>query len=297
MCVLGLFDASPRAKSPKAGPRTLKQSSIVKICSTSLFEITLISPSTLLEDHSYWLSNIEVPCPKRMLSQRKNGFGAIDAQSSGRPVWQKSLKLDLLIDVVMLVGSTWYTIVALGYPSGAGRVPAAVSAVVVFIAIFRVIFDIRKLMMIKPWRRYPDAESQGQDSRLLSETPGLPEGVSAGNQGSPHDASLGDLVRQGSVATIEAPEYAEESQMNGLRHSVGWRELMSLGWLLIFLASTILFGFRIGIPLAGGIYSLVGVRWPKTWQRAVFVVATVVVLYILILAFVDTLHYSFSGII
>ncbi len=232
-----------------------------------------------------------------MLSQRKNGFGAIDAQSSGRPVWQKSLKLDLLIDVVMLVGSTWYTIVALGYPSGAGRVPAAVSAVVVFIAIFRVIFDIRKLMMIKPWRRYPDAESQGQDSRLLSETPGLPEGVSAGNQGSPHDASLGDLVRQGSVATIEAPEYAEESQMNGLRHSVGWRELMSLGWLLIFLASTILFGFRIGIPLAGGIYSLVGVRWPKTWQRAVFVVATVVVLYILILAFVDTLHYSFSGII
>ena len=84
---------------------------------------------------------------------------------------------------------------------------------------------------------------------------------------------------------------------DGRRNSVGLRELVSLGWFVMFILSTVLFGFRFGIPLAGGIYSLAGVRWSSVWQRAVFVAATVIILYLIIMVFIDTLHYTFSGII
>ncbi len=239
-----------------------------------------------------------IPSTKRMLSQRRNSLDAYTggAHIPGQADWQSNINLELLIDVVMLVGSTWYMIVAFGYPSGAGRVAGAVSAVVVFIAVFRVIFDARKFMIFRGRRQDPETESGGQEPIVPQQGSGAPLGEAEGIP-DVQGATLEALVRQGAVATVEAPEYSDEPQQGGRRHSVGLRELVSLGWFAMFIVSTVIFGFRIGIPLAGGIYSLVGVRWSRTWQRAVFVVATVIVLYLLIMVFVDTLHYTFSGII
>lgn len=239
-----------------------------------------------------------VPSTKRMLAQRRNNADLIggNEQLNGDSNQRASLKLEFLIDVVMLVGSAWYMIVALGYPTGAGRVPAVISAVVVFIAIFRVIFDIRKFVILRSLLGSSSVAPGNVGSTLTTAgSPGV-DGTTEEKQDFP-SAALGTLLQRGSVATVDVPEFEEKPEQHGQRYSVGWRQLMSLGWFALFIFTTVLLGFRIGIPLAGGIYSLIGVRWPKTWQRVAFIFATVIVLYLLIAVFVDTLHYTFAGLI
>ena len=239
-----------------------------------------------------------IPSTKRMLLQRRNSADGsfVGTHVPGLTGSKSNINLELPIDLIMLVGSTWYTIVAFGYPSGAGRVAGVVSSVMVFIAIFRVIFDARKFMIIRARRHSLDIESGAPESTTPAEGSKLLLGETAANSGF-QAVSLEAPLLHGAVATVEAPEYSDEPQQGSRHHSAGLRELVSLGWFAMFIMSTVIFGFRFGIPLAGGIYSLVGVRWSRTWQRVVFVAATVIILYILIMVFIDTLHYTFSGII
>jgi len=233
-----------------------------------------------------------------MLLQRRNGAddSSFGTHVPGLTGSKSNINLELPIDVIMLVGSTWYTIVAFGYPSGAGRVAGSVSSVMVIVAIFRVIFDTRKFMNIRSARHSQEVEFGAPESTAPEEGSKLLLGETAANSGF-QGASFDAPLLQGAVATVEAPEYSDEPQQGSRRHSAGVRELVSLGWFAMFILSTVIFGFRFGIPLAGGIYSLVGVRWSRAWQRVVFVAATVIILYLLIMVFIDTLHYTFSGII
>lgn len=252
------------------------------------------------------------PGVRQILRNRGSLFGDYSLESpsmtpSDAGAAASSIVIELIIDVVLLVGSTWYFLVGIGYPSGAGHIPAGVSAVVVVIAVFRVAVDSRRLVV-----------SRARRSLAPSDAEEGPEGLERGEEvhgGHLGDASVGmqpeaidsepsllgsDQAGARTMSAVMESEQLAESGMGqqlGARHSAGWRELMALAWLAVFIASTVLFGFKVGIPLAGGIYSLIGVKWDRTWKRGVFVVATVVVLYALIMVFIDTLHYTFSGIV
>ncbi|MDA8270623.1 MAG: tripartite tricarboxylate transporter permease [Actinomycetota bacterium] len=244
-----------------------------------------------------------VPSMRRMLSQRGSILEAhAPGGSEGEAGEERpgsNIIIEVIVDAVVLVGSAWYFIVSLGYPSGAGRIPAGVSGVVVVIGLFRVVVDSRRLMLSRVRHSFPGTRGYRSDDVSLSEKG--PTGVSGGlsrleNVGSADTEGSRAVLHESGSLMVEASESLEIPEKVSLRHSGGWREIMALIWFGGFIFSTALFGFKVGIPLAGGIYSLVGVRWSKSWQRALFVVVTVVLLYLLILVFVDTLHYTYSGI-
>ena len=243
-----------------------------------------------------------IPSVKRMISQRGSMLAAYapgTAQEAGEARPGSNIVFEVIVDAVVLVGSAWYFIVSLGYPSGAGRIPAGVSAVVVVIGLIRVVVDSRRLMVSRIQHSFRGAGQYRPDSeRLIGKEPAgvIGESERLESVGFLEVESSQALLSESGTVMVESREGFEVYEKSGLRHSGGWREIMALIWFAGFIVSTVLFGFKLGIPLAGGIYSLVGVRWSKSWQRALFVVATVVILYLLILVFVDTLHYSYSGI-
>lgn len=70
-----------------------------------------------------------------------------------------------------------------------------------------------------------------------------------------------------------------------------------MGWTAAFVVSVYLFGFKIGLPLAGGLFCIGATRWESRARHAVFTFVVVVVLLFAAIGFIDILHLQYSGLV
>ncbi|TAN25172.1 MAG: hypothetical protein EPN30_05215 [Actinomycetota bacterium] len=243
------------------------------------------------------------PSLKIVLSRWRSNRDRQSAEYSEGSIDLSNIDLEVLIDWVMLIGSALYLRSALGYPQGAGHTPAAISAVVVVIAVFRAAVDTRRLVVARRSRRLAAPIDRDLDEVADFETR-MPSGVSVGTAyeevqaaGNPRPAQVAQSEGASVITASRGLPQESPDGSGAIRHLTGWRELMALVWFGAFILSTVLFGFKVGIPLAGGIYGVLGIKWDNIWKKALFAVAAMAILEVLISIFVGTLHYTFAGIL
>ena len=206
-------------------------------------------------------------------------------------------KLEMVADSLFLVAALYYFFVALGYPRTAGLIPAVTSAVVAFVSLVRLSIGVAKWPMAykAPLRAEGTSESGIADE--LTPAIAAPAGST---DGQPYrGGGLGVKVEQ-AVAFAEAgadPEAGDRLRESAypLSENVSRREGMAILWAGAFVASVILFGFQIGIPVAALAYSIFGIRFQKRIFKYVYVVCTVGVLYLLASEFMAAFHLTFAG--
>lgn len=190
--------------------------------------------------------------------------------------------LEPTFDAAVLVVSLTYLLVALGYPSSAGTVPAAVAAIAVLISAFRLLGDGRAW-----WR----SRRRTTDPIAASPKPPRPDAAPVGRAGT---GGVGEalLVRgiteQGTVEAVAVPED---------RRRLHLREFAALAWTAGFALSAYLLGFEVGIPLASAGYCLGTKTFPTLRGRAVFAVATAVVTGAIAVEFFHLFHFTYSGLL
>ncbi len=73
------------------------------------------------------------------------------------------------------------------------------------------------------------------------------------------------------------------------------REAMGAAWAILFVVSIMLLGFRVGIPVAAGAYSIFVVRFAKRTLRRICTACAVVFLYVPASGFMSAFHPTFAG--
>jgi putative tricarboxylic transport membrane protein len=258
---------------------------------------------------------------------RKAGAGAVTPQRAARGPRAPHPVLEPVTEAVIAVVSIIYLVIALGYPTDAGRIPAIVSALAAVLSLSRLVSWAVQLLTA---RRHPYAAEPGDDF-----TPGVPAaGVTgppepepepaseprawsepmpgpapepmpgmAGRPGSATEPALAPgALALGAVAVDGAPQPGpggiepEPLHPRDRRRRIG-REFAALGWIWAAIILTYLFGFQIGVPVAAAAYCLTSVDWSRRWYRLVFAASVTVVALVIAMGFVSLFHLTFSGLL
>jgi putative tricarboxylic transport membrane protein len=169
--------------------------------------------------------------------------------------------LEPVTEAVIVVLSVIYLIIALGYPTDAGRLPAIVSAIAAAVALFRL---------------------ASRAARALAGT------RRTGSAGRADDGS--------GPAEPGAPAEPERGDEASRRRRTA-RELTALGWIWGAIATSYLFGFEIGVPVAAAAYCLTSVAWGHRWQRPVYAAAVTGVAFVIAYGFVSLFNLTFTGLL
>ena len=197
---------------------------------------------------------------------------------------------------VLIALCALYFIVALGYPTSAGQVPAVVAALVGLISIYEFVrtFNTGHLN-----RR----QQVGMDTEKIvsSATPAL--------QG-PSDISNSENLLEGQASPIQVVTDAEKplvvfessSSSSNLSKGTdeshrGFREIIGLGWVVLYGVSFYVLGAVWGIPVATAIYCALGSRLSNLRQTVIFGVVATATAFVLAYGFVQLFHLSYGGII
>jgi putative tricarboxylic transport membrane protein len=253
---------------------------------------------------------------QRRSGRREPAAAVPQAGGSAEEPWA----LQMIVDGVFAVGSAWYCLVALGYPSAAGTIPAVTAAVVGGVSTIRLVGDVWRWARRRPgWREWIARLSVGRDmSGELVGAPAVVGGPVSSRSALPPRISLRPAARLPRLsATLEparepAPGQAGPSavqQVPAASNPAGdgpgdgvtpfgirVRELAAIAWAASFIGSVLLFGFQVGIPLTAFFYCLLGIRIPSRQVNAVYAVLVVGVLYAIATVFLTEFHLTFSGI-
>jgi putative tricarboxylic transport membrane protein len=219
--------------------------------------------------------------------------------------------LEPVTEAVIAVVSILYMIIAFGYASGAGTVPAIIAALAAVIAIFRLITHavaaVRARLSGAPASSAAVTETSVPAEALASvsvdhpadrEAAGLGEGdrsngaFGSSEFGEPAAGPHAGRDPRYSGPTDETPE-AERSRR---RNRLG-RELGARGWIWGAILAAYLFSFAIGVPLAVLLYCLFGVKWTRRWQRLLYAVAVTAVSFGVCYIFIDLFSLTFNGLL
>lgn len=195
--------------------------------------------------------------------------------------------LEPAADVAIASTCVAYMVLALGYPAGAGQLPAIVSALAGAVALSRLAHHV-VLRRAGRRSREESAKQAAPGTAVLASVGGWDGGPGPSSQPSPAGSSPDSPLQP-----------AAESSPVTARADTGrtWREVVALGWIFTAVLAAYLLGFELGVPAVVAGYCCVstGAKNPK-WKWTFTAAATGAGLGIAY-AFVSLFHLTFSGLL
>lgn len=236
--------------------------------------------------------------------RRRADRGSTRIDTEGRPRMalsdsvanERSLRaLRVITASVVLIGSAWYFATALGYPTAAGVIPAVVALMVSVAAAVEV--GVQVAHLLHRANPVPPADT----AKSLTTPVPSPVALSVALQRSTTSEQMGGgpVPEHGrGVSGHSGIERTTDSvAVARWQDRTGWREAMALVWVGAFTAAVYLFGFEIGLSLAGGLFCITATRWQSRYRQAAFTAVTVATLFLAAVGFVSILHLQYSGLI
>jgi putative tricarboxylic transport membrane protein len=240
---------------------------------------------------------------------RRRGEAVVTPQRAARGPRSPHPVLEPVTEAVIAVVSIVYLVIALGYPTDAGRIPAIVSGLAAALSLARLASWAVKQATA---RRPPADDSAGitQESEITSAlkitpAPELspPSGLSpepapepALAASAPGAVALGALALDGAPPPSPDGTEAEPLAPADRRRRIG-REFAALAWIWAAVVLSYLFGFQIGVPVVAAAYCLTSIDWTHRWQRLTFAASVTVVALGIAIGFVSLFHLTFTGLL
>jgi putative tricarboxylic transport membrane protein len=214
--------------------------------------------------------------------------------------------LEPVAEAVIAAVSISYMVIALGYLSGAGTVPAVIAGLAAVIAVFRLL--ARAVAALRARLSGAPASTVTVPEQALAT---IPADRTAGREAA--GAGSGDR-NDGAFGTPELPEpeigphvggdpqysgpsdETPEGERSRRRLRVG-REFAALGWIWGAILAAYLFSFAIGVPLVALLYCLFGVKWPRLWQRLLYAGVVTCLAFGIAYTFIDLFSLTFNGLL
>jgi putative tricarboxylic transport membrane protein len=214
--------------------------------------------------------------------------------------------LEPVAEAVIAAVSISYMVIALGYLSGAGTVPAVIAGLAAVIAVFRLL--ARAVAALRARLSGAPASTVTVPEQALAT---IPADRTAGREAA--GAGSGDR-NDGAFGTPELPEpeigphvggdpqysgpsdETPEGERSRRRLRVG-REFAALGWIWGAILAAYLFSFAIGVPLVALLYCLFGVKWPRLWQRLLYAGVVTCLAFGVAYTFIDLFSLTFNGLL
>jgi hypothetical protein len=235
----------------------------------------------------------------------RRGRAVITPERAARGPRSPHPVLEPATEAVIAVVSIIYMVIALGYPSAAGGVPAIIAAVAAAVALFRLAARGIGMLRHRTARGTlgaPTAQTaapEAMDAALAT----VPAGYDAGaghdsetsggleSQPGPFGRRVGlEPEPEGSRPPADQPE-------SGRRMRRTARELVALGWIWAAVAASYLLGFEVGVPVVAAAYCLTAVQWDRHWQRFTYAAVVTATSFGIAYAFVTLFSLTFSGVL
>jgi putative tricarboxylic transport membrane protein len=230
-----------------------------------------------------------------MRSRRERDKGITTPQRAGRGPRGEHPVLEPVTEAVIAVISVIYLVIALGYPTEAGALPAVIAGITAAMALIRL--SSHGIAALRARAR------AGATAAVLAEVGAGVVGVgggggetalaavaAGGTAGGPVDAA-GSLTETAQPTETGRP--VETTRVERRRRLK--REYVAIGWIWAAVVASYLFGFEIGVTVVVAAYSLTSIEWTRQWQRLVYAVAASAVGYGIAYTFVSLFHLSFTG--
>ncbi|HLI38188.1 MAG TPA: tripartite tricarboxylate transporter permease [Streptosporangiaceae bacterium] len=248
------------------------------------------------------------------LRNRRHSGVVVTPERAGRGPRRPHPVLEPVTDAVIVALSAAYLTIALGYPAGAGRLPAIVAAVAALVALTRLVTWASSTLITA---RRPVASELGDSALAMADSAAAvpvsgPSALqaSSGPAGTeragtaPAGAEPAGTGPAGSPATAGGPAASRagggpaESRRDGRRLPArARRELAAFGWIWAAVVAAYLFGFEIGVPAVAAAYCLTSVEWRRRWQKLSFAAAATGTAFVIALGFTSLFHLTFSGLL
>jgi putative tricarboxylic transport membrane protein len=228
--------------------------------------------------------------------------------------------LEPVAEAVIAAVSIIYMVIALGYPSSAGTVPAVIAGLAAVIALLRLaarlVAALRARLSGTPASTVTaspttieasEREQLPAQGQALATIPADREatGVGGGDRSDGafgtsefHEPATGPHAGgdpRGHEQPEAMPETAAEERSRH-RKRLG-REFAALGWIWGAILAAYLFSFAIGVPLVALLYCLFGVKWNRLWQRLLYAGVVTCVAFGVAYAFIDLFSLTFNGLL
>jgi putative tricarboxylic transport membrane protein len=243
---------------------------------------------------------------------RRRGGAVVTPQRAARGPRSPHPVLEPVTEAVIAVVSIVYLIIALGYPTDAGRIPAIVSGLAAALALTRLASWAVKQATARrlpaeasptPWPEPPPAPSAPSVANITpAHEPSPAPGFSPEPVLEPALAPSTGAVALGALALDGAPPpgpdglEAEPLAPADRRRRIG-REFAALAWIWAAIVLSYLFGFQIGVPVVAAAYCLTSIGWTHRWQRLAFAASVTVVALGIAIGFVSLFHLTFTGLL
>jgi putative tricarboxylic transport membrane protein len=238
---------------------------------------------------------------------RRPGQAALTPERAGRGPRRPHPVLEPATEAVIVAASVSYMIIALGYPAGAGALPAIIAAIAAAAATARLASRVIRAAAARLRTHEPPASAGEPGTVAAPHAAGAAlAAVPAGHEpGSGHGLGehTGPFGHPGETAVTAGhpdaglPEggSADRSQPAGWRRTA--REFAALGWIWAAVAASYLLGFEIGIPVVAAAYCLTAVQWSRRWQRLAYAVAVAAVTLAVARGFISLFNLTFTGLL
>jgi hypothetical protein len=208
---------------------------------------------------------------------------------------------------VITVVSVIYLVIALGYPAGAGTLPAIIAAIAAAVALFRLAsWAVRGVASTRSARTAGAAGAGPATADVpaaMAAAPARYAAESGGGLESQHDPfGQSDLAEPTTAGHPDParPEHGPpepEQPVPERRRRRAVRELTALGWIWAAVAAAYLFGFEVGVPVVAAAYCLTSVEWSRRWQRLAYAAAVTGITFAIAYGFVSLFSLTFSGVL
>jgi putative tricarboxylic transport membrane protein len=220
----------------------------------------------------------------------RRGKPVITPERAGRGPRSPHPVLEPVAEAVITVASVIYLVVALGYPGGAGTLPAIIAGIAAVVAAFRLASRGVAVIRARAAGQAPVTEVVPAAGAALVT---VPAGLEAG--GGLDSAAAGMDGLPGRPGETGDAEPAAAGGAAGVQRTRIMRELVALGWIWAAIVATYLLGFEIGVPLVAAAYSLTSVEWNRRWQRFAYAAIVTGAAYGISYLFLSLFHLTFSG--
>jgi putative tricarboxylic transport membrane protein len=253
-------------------------------------------------------------------SHRSRGRAILTPQRAARGPRRPHPVLEPATEAVITVVSVVYMIVAIGYPAGAGTLPAIIAAIAAATALLRLASRPVRALVTAKRANSPRRADSARDADagtpaavdVAARTDAAMATVPAGHGpesgggleehrapfGHPDQRGQGPVPHSDTAPDLDAarPEDGQPEQ-RGSRRGRTVRELAALGWIWGAVAGSYLFGFEIGVPLVAAAYCLTSVEWSRRWQRFGYATAVTGTAFAIAYGFVSLFNLTFTGLL
>src|SRR5579875_988871 len=244
------------------------------------------------------------------LRNRRHRGSVVTPERASRGPRRPHPVLEPVTDAVIVALSAAYLTIALGYPAGAGRLPAIVAAVAALVALTRLVTWASSTLITA---RRPAAAELGDSALAMADSAAAvpvsgpsalqarsgPAGTERAGIGPAGTEPAGSPAPAGGPPAGRAAAGPAESRRGDGRRlpARARRELAAFGWIWAAVAAAYLFGFEIGVPAVAAAYCLTSVEWRRRWQKLSFAAAATGTAFVIALGFTSLFHLTFSGLL